>query len=58
MDSEDLSSLYAEAINGVGKDQSRFRDDPEFSKLWDRAVAEIERIRREYPGVRIDLPFG
>lgn len=28
MDSEDLSSLYAEAINGVGKDQSRFATTP------------------------------
>lgn len=57
IDSEELSSLYAEAINGVAKKDSRFARRPGFSTTWDRAIAEIERIRREHPGFRIDLPI-
>lgn len=57
MDSEELASMYAEILNGVSKQRSRFRKDPEFDKAWDRAVEEIERIRREHPDWRFDLPI-
>lgn len=57
MDNEELTSLYAEVINGVTKERSRFRDRPDFSAVWDRAVAEIERIRAEHPDWRFDLPL-
>lgn len=57
LDSEVLARLYAEVINGVTKAASRFHDQPGFSETWDRAVAEIERLKTDYPGYGIDLPL-
>lgn len=57
VDYDELTSIYAEIMNGVGKEESRFADLPGFSEAWDRAVAEIERIRREHPDMNIDLPL-
>lgn len=57
MDADDLTSLYAEVINGVPKERSRFRGEPDFDQLWDEAVAWVERVRREHPGAGIDLPL-
>lgn len=57
MDSETLTSMYAEVGNGIAKEDSRFTAEPGFSEAWDRAVAEIAQIRAEYPGVAIDLPL-
>lgn len=56
MDTEELSSLYSEVLNGVPKERSRFRRDPEFEFYWDRAVAWLEQVRAQHPAGSIDLP--
>lgn len=58
VDYDELISIYAEIMNGVRKEDSRFADRPGFSQAWDGAVAEIESIRREHPDKWIDLPFN
>lgn len=56
MDYDDYISMYAEILNGIAKEESRFTAEPGFSKAWDEAAAEITQHRVEHPGVVIDLP--
>jgi len=54
MDSEKLSSMYAEILNGKPKEQSRFVTDVESSVLWDKITGEVQAIRRENPRLLLD----
>lgn len=56
VDYDELTSMYAEIMNGVAKEESRFTEEPGFSEAWDRAVAEIEKMQAEHPDWGMDLP--
>jgi len=56
MDSEKLSSMYAEILNGKAKEQSRSVTDVESSGLWDKITGEVQAIRREDPRAHFSVP--
>lgn len=56
MDSDQMASMYAQILNGIPKEQSRFVTDEESSDLWDQISAGIERISAENPNAQFSVP--
>lgn len=49
-----ISSIAAAIANGGTKEQSRYKDDPEFDQTWDTLAEQIAAMP---PGVDLILPF-
>jgi hypothetical protein len=56
VDSDELASMYAQIVNGVPKEQSRFVTDEESSAAWEQIAAEVEQMRADNPNVIFDVP--
>lgn len=56
MDSDALASMYAQILNGVPKEQSRYVTDEESGALWDAIESEIEEIRSRDPAAQFSVP--
>ncbi len=56
VDSEVLSSMYAEILRGTPKDQSRYVSGEESSRLWDQITAEVEAQRTTNPDTVFEIP--
>lgn len=57
MDSGELSSMYAEIVNGVAKADSRFAGkSAEAGRTWDRIAAEVAAIRKAHPRAQFEIP--
>lgn len=56
MDSDELASMYAQIVNGVPKDKSRFVTDDESSRLWDQIAEEVEQIKADNPDAQFSVP--
>lgn len=54
MDSDVMSSVYAQIVNGTAKTDSRFVTDDESSALWDQIAGEVEALRAD--GVHFEVP--
>lgn len=56
MDSDELASMYAQIVNGVPKDKSRFVTDDESSRLWDQITEEVEQTKADNPDAQFSVP--
>lgn len=56
MEAHVVASLYAEIINGIPKESSRFVDQPDFEATWDEISEQIETIKAEDPEAQFDVP--
>jgi hypothetical protein len=51
-----VSSIYAQVVNGVPKEQSQHVTDAESSTMWDTIAAEVEEMRAENPDIVFSIP--
>lgn len=56
LDVKAWASIGAAIANGGSKEDSPYRDDPEFNAVWDTIAADIAQMRQENPNVVIELP--
>lgn len=48
--------MYAEILNGVKMEKSRFAKDAESKALWKQISNEIAAIRKQNPKAQFDVP--
>lgn len=56
METGTLSSMYAQIVNGVAKEDSRFVTDERSSALWDQIAGEVAEAITKNPNVVFSIP--
>jgi hypothetical protein len=56
MTSQALASMYAQIVNGVPKEQSKYVTDDESTALWESITREVEQAREADPNVVFSIP--
>lgn len=56
IDSDVMSRMYAQIVQGIAKDQSTLVVDDEHSQWWDEVAAEVAAMREADPTVTFEVP--
>ena len=51
-----VSSMYAQIVNGVPKEQSHLVTDAESEQMWDTISGEVEQMKADNPDIVFSIP--